>query len=627
DKYSNTSMDGRVEKTFTVESQSGKATIQTYDIMLGNEYITGNKLLPGKTYTIKGYASSPNGVLYEFWVKDVSTGVWTKIRDYKEDRYADWTPSKNGQYVIAVNVKDKYSNTSMDGRVEKTFTVEIQSGKATIQTYDIMLGNEYITGNKLFPGKTYTIKGYASSPNGVLYEFWVKDVSTGVWTKIRDYKEDRYADWTPSKNGQYVIAVNVKDKYSNTSMDGRVEKTFTVESQSGKATIQTYDIMLGNEYITGNKLSSGKTYTIKGYASSPNGVLYEFWVKDVSTGVWTKIRDYKEDRYANWIPNKSGQYVIAVNVKDKYSNVSMDGRVEKVFNVDYNPGKATIQTYDIMLGNEYITGNKLLPGKIYTIKGYASSPNKVLYEFWVKDSSTGSLTKIRDYNEDRYVNWTPAKSGEYTIIVNVKDIFSLDIFDSKVEKIFTVLSNSGFKTVIVDAGHGGYDSGAVGPTGVKEKDITLKVALKLGNILENNGVKVIYTRTSDNVSWPSNESQDLAARVAIANSNNTDLYVSIHANSFNGSANGTETYYYSGSAKGKEAAEAVQKELVNAIGLYDRGTKTAGYYVLKNTISPSILVELGFIDNRNEEILLNSDWFQQKCAEAIAKGILGTSFI
>ncbi|MHB8014577.1 N-acetylmuramoyl-L-alanine amidase, partial [Clostridium sporogenes] len=468
---------------------------------------------------------------------------------------------------------------------------------------------------------------YASSPNGVLYEFWVKDVSTGVWTKIRDYKEDRYANWTPSKNGQYVMAVNVKDKYSNTSMDGRVEKTFTVETQSGKATIQTYDIMLGDQYITNGKLASGKTYTIKGYASSPNGVLYEFWVKDVSTGVWTKIRDYKEDRYANWTPNKSGQYIIAVNVKDKYSNASVDGKVEKNFNVDYNSGKATIQTYDIMLDNQYVTSYQLQIGKTYTIKGYASSTNRVLYEFWVKDLNTGTLTKIREYKEDRYASWTPTKSGKYTIIVNVKDIFSSDIFDSKVEKTFTVLSNSGFKTVIVDAGHGGYDSGAVGPTGIKEKDVTLKVALKLGRILENNGVKVIYTRTSDNVSWPSNESQDLEARVSIANSNNTDLYVSIHANSFNGSAYGTETYYYNGSAKGKEAAEAVQKELINAIGLYDRGAKTAGYYVLKNTISPSILVELGFIDNRNEEILLNSDWFQQKCAEAIAKGILGTSFM
>ncbi|WP_460277711.1 triple tyrosine motif-containing protein, partial [Clostridium sp. CTA-1] len=251
-----------------------------------------------------------------------------------------------------------------------------------------MLGDQYITNGKLASGKTYTIKGYASSPNGVLYEFWVKDVSTGVWTKIRDYKEDRCANWTPSKNGQYVIAVNVKDKYSNTSMDGRVEKTFTVETQSGKATIQTYDIMLGDQYITNGKLTSGKTYAIKGYASSPNGVLYEFWVKDVSTGVWTKIRDYKEDRYANWTPNKSGQYIIAVNVKDKYSNASVDGKVEKNFNVDYNSGKATIQTYDIMLDNQYVTSYQLQIGKTYTIKGYASSTNRVLYEFWVKDLNT-----------------------------------------------------------------------------------------------------------------------------------------------------------------------------------------------------------------------------------------------
>ncbi|NFV12576.1 beta-N-acetylglucosaminidase [Clostridium sporogenes] len=443
DKYSNANVDGRIEKTFTVEIQAGKAAIQTYDIMLGNQYITNGKLSSGKTYTIKGYASSPNGVLYEFWVKEVSTGVWTKIRDYKEDRYANWTPSKNGQYVIAVNVKDKYSNANLDGRIEKTFTVETQSGKATIQTYDIMLGDQYITSGKLSSGKTYTIKGYASSPNGVLYEFWVKEVSTGVWTKISDYKKDRYANWTPNKSGQYVIAVNVKDKFSTANIDGRVEKTFTVEIQAGKATIQTYDIMLGNQYITNGKLSSGKTYTIKGYASSPNGVLYEFWVKEVSTGVWTKVRDYKEDRYANWTPSKSGQYVIAVNVKDKYSNENIDGRVEKSFYVDYTEGKATIQTYDIMLGEQYITSYQLEIGKTYTIKGYASSTNRVLYEFWIKDLNTGNLTKIRDFNEDRYANWIPSKSGRYSIIVKVKDIFSSSAFDSQIEKAFTIIGEDG----------------------------------------------------------------------------------------------------------------------------------------------------------------------------------------
>ncbi|MEY8559073.1 triple tyrosine motif-containing protein, partial [Clostridium sporogenes] len=213
--------------------------------------------------------------------------------------------------------------------------------------------------------KLYTIKGYASSENGVLYEFWAKDVSTGVWTKIREYKEDRYANWTPNKSGQYIIKVNVKDKNSNLELDGKVEKTFTViagNTKPGKAKIQTYDIMEGNKYITDKKLEVKKLYTIKGYASSENGVLYEFWAKDVSTGVWTKIREYKEDRYANWTPNKSGQYIIKVNVKDKNSNLELDGKVEKTFTViagNTKPGKAKIQTYDIMEGNKYITDKKL----------------------------------------------------------------------------------------------------------------------------------------------------------------------------------------------------------------------------------------------------------------------------
>ncbi|NFL22065.1 N-acetylmuramoyl-L-alanine amidase, partial [Clostridium sporogenes] len=258
-----------------------KAKIQTYDIMEGNKYITDKKLEVNKLYTIKGYASSENGVLYEFWAKDVSAGVWTKIRDYKEDRYANWTPNKSGQYIIKVNVKDKNSNLELDGKAEKTFTViagNTKPGKAKIQTYDIMEGNKYITDKKLEVNKLYTIKGYASSENGVLYEFWAKDVSTGVWAKIREYKEDRYANWTPNKSGQYIIKVNVKDKNSNLELDGKVEKTFTViagNTKPEKAKIQTYDIMEGNKYITDKKLEVNKLYTIKGYASSENGVLYE----------------------------------------------------------------------------------------------------------------------------------------------------------------------------------------------------------------------------------------------------------------------------------------------------------------------------------------------------------------
>ncbi|MEY8547970.1 hypothetical protein AALD26_18330, partial [Clostridium sporogenes] len=126
--------------------------------------------------------------------------------DNKEEKSLKIYVKNQQEQTIQDNVlKNEENNTLTNNTYKETKALSVPlSGKATIQTYDIMLGNEYITGNKLFPGKTYTIKGYASSPNGVLYEFWVKDVSTGVWTKIRDYKEDRYADWTPSKNGQYV---------------------------------------------------------------------------------------------------------------------------------------------------------------------------------------------------------------------------------------------------------------------------------------------------------------------------------------------------------------------------------------------------------------------------------------
>ncbi|AJD26242.1 N-acetylmuramoyl-L-alanine amidase family protein [Clostridium botulinum CDC_297] len=401
---------------------------------------------------------------------------------------------------------------------------------------------------------------------------------------------------------------------------GSIEKALT--TVSNKAKLEKVEVSYNGNIITNGEIGVGKSYTIKGYGNSANGVLYQFWVKDLSTNSWTMIRDYGETNSFNYTPTKAGKYLIGIHVKDKYSADTLDDHIYENYTILSD--KARLEKVEVKLDGN-LTSNDLNVGKTYTIEGSATSKNGVLYQFWVKDLSINSWIMLRDYGESNNITYTPTKSGQYLIGVHVKDKNSKEGLDDFKYNQYSIIGYN--KTVIVDAGHGGYDSGAVGPTGVKEKDITLKVALKLGKILENNGVNVIYTRTSDNVSWPSNESQDLAARVAIANSNNTDLYVSIHANSFNGSANGTETYYYNGSAKGKEAAEAVQKELVNAIGLYDRGTKTAGYYVLKNTISPSILVELGFIDNRNEEILLNSDWFQEKCAEAIAKGILSTSFM
>lgn len=194
------------------------------------------------------------------------------------------------------------------------------------------------------------------------------------------------------------------------------------------------------------------------------------------------------------------------------------------------------------------------------------------------------------------------------------------ISDSLVNKLIT---GSGSIKIALDPGHGGYDSGAVGPTGVLEKNVNLAITLKIGKILQDNGIDVVYTRTSDNVSWPSDVGQDLQTRCDIANNADVQYFVCIHSNSADDpSANGTETYYLSGSPEGQKLAQSIQQELTKAIGLQDRGIKTAGYYVLKNTNMPAILAEIAFISNPTEEKLLNDDSFQNKAAQAVATGIL-----
>ena len=176
--------------------------------------------------------------------------------------------------------------------------------------------------------------------------------------------------------------------------------------------------------------------------------------------------------------------------------------------------------------------------------------------------------------------------------------------------------------VVLDAGHGGYDAGASGPTGIEEKNVTLAVTLKVGNILTKNGVEVVYTRTSDNITWSTNEAKNLQQRCDISNNAKPDYFVSIHANSSMAAAVGIETYYYGGNQSGAKLAQTVQTELIKETGKSNRGTKTANFYVLKNIDAPAILVETSFISNPGEEKLLASDAYQNKLAKAISTGIL-----
>lgn len=181
------------------------------------------------------------------------------------------------------------------------------------------------------------------------------------------------------------------------------------------------------------------------------------------------------------------------------------------------------------------------------------------------------------------------------------------------------------KVIVLDPGHGGSDPGAIGQSGLMEKQVTLPVAKYLKDILEARGAKVILTRTTDvDVFGPHASGPDeLQARSNVANYNNADAFVSIHINSFtNPNVGGIATYYYDKTPHDLRLANRVQEEIANESGFDgDRGVQPGDLYVLRNTDMPAILVELGFISNRQEENLLKTEETRRDFAAHIADGL------
>ena len=172
--------------------------------------------------------------------------------------------------------------------------------------------------------------------------------------------------------------------------------------------------------------------------------------------------------------------------------------------------------------------------------------------------------------------------------------------------------------VVIDPGHGGPDSGAIGIGGLRETDVVLDVSKIVTNILDKKGVKVRMTRTKE-------IDLDLEPRVSMANATKADIFVSIHANASVGkkrNINGLETFYYSG-WKGRLLAEKIQKQIIKVSpGSPDRGVRRGSYFVIKRTNMPAVLVEIGFVTGRLDGSRLSKDMHRERVAYAIARGIL-----
>ena len=216
------------------------------------------------------------------------------------------------------------------------------------------------------------------------------------------------------------------------------------------------------------------------------------------------------------------------------------------------------------------------------------------------------------------------------------------------------------QTIMIDPGHGGHDAGAMGPSGLQEKELTLDIARRVAALLQEElGVRVVLTRGKD-------QFIGLRERTALANRERADLFLSIHVNAApDGAATGTETYFLSNEAtdgaarraaeyenrliagdagakggspdvlrsilwdlaqsdfqqESSRVAEAIQNSLDRALRRPSRGVKQAPFYVLGGAAMPAVLVEIGFISNPQEEQRLRDDGYRDRIARALVAGV------
>ncbi len=260
----------------------------------------------------------------------------------------------------------------------------------------------------------------------------------------------------------------------------------------------------------------------------------------------------------------------------------------------------------------------------------------------------------------RYLK-SPVEVFQGTIVVPYK--FKEDILDGMFQDVPVVVREfplgATIKRIVIDPGHGGKDPGAIGKTGLKEKDVNLDIAKRLASILEKDRVSVVLTRSVDRFIA-------LPRRVEIANESNADLFISIHSNANRvRSMNGFEVYYVSPTVSDSERSLQAAKGTVSPLDdtsfsllpleikaiLWDMvytahrgesivlsrsicktidrnldvkilGVKDARYAVLKGARMPAILIEVGFVSNTQEERYLKNYYYRQKIAESIREGLV-----
>ncbi|WP_410514867.1 N-acetylmuramoyl-L-alanine amidase family protein [Paenibacillus sp. BR2-3] len=285
--------------------------------------------------------------------------------------------------------------------------------------------------------------------------------------------------------------------------------------------------------------------------------------------------------------------------------IAMQGSSKPKVTVLKNPDRLVVDLPNATFSDVFGSGQALDPtlnGKL-EVTGY---PDVSGVRYSLFSSTPYTVRFVLDLNY--------AKNYALSVSENENNLVIVDLNAADSGETGVVPGSSGRKLVVLDAGHGAKDSGAVGVTGKYEKTFNLAVVLKAAELLKKEkNIDVVLTRSNDTF-------LELKERAAIANNLNADLFLSVHANSgASSSASGTETYYQREASK--VLANVMHKYLMKATGLNNRGVRYGNFHVIRETKMPAVLLEVGYLSNKGDEALLFTEALQNRTAAAMVSAI------
>lgn len=328
---------------------------------------------------------------------------------------------------------------------------------------------------------------------------------------------------------------------------------------------------------------------------------------DVDMGPVQSVRVSQFDASTTRIVfDMAGETTIPFVVSTERLEFAMQSQVNRISFVDLDAGRQMI----------VIEGSGQLKGNIFTLQ----QPNRLVIDL----GNTWTPHYFGEVQIDRgFIQTLRAAQFQpdtFRIVANINERLRAHFVELGMGKVGVLIESPTIvgSRIVIDAGHGGSDPGAIGRTmGVREADVNLAIATELGRLLSQANAEVYLTRSTDSHLF-------LSQRPVLSKAFDPDVFVSIHANStLSGqSASGTETLYWNLLDESRLLAESIQQELVAAIGTIDRGIRQQNLLVLRESTVPAVLIEVGFLSHADEEAKLADPVFQKQAAQGIYNGIV-----